>query len=471
MALNQKSKRSESRTSLEKERGRSRADFEALLPHDRMAEQAILGAAIINNSCLPKIADILRNEDFFSLAHRRMFEGMMELYEKESPIDELTLSRWLEDQKQLEQSGGVDYLLELAKTTPVAENVETYAQIVREKAQLREIIATAHEIAQQGQEGTESISDFIADSTERLRSIDARYREDSYTPLKQILLTQFEHLEKLSEQPQPISGIPTGFIDLDQMTRGLQRSDLIILAARPSMGKTSLALNIGLNAAVHHSVPVLNFSLEMPKEHIAMRLICSEASVDNKKMWVGNLDQDDWDKLLEATSRMMEAPLLIDDQSTISPNHIRKVTRQALEAFPDLGLVIVDYLQLMQGNRRHNSREQEISEISRNLKSISKEFNVPILALSQLNRDLERRADKRPMMSDLRESGALEQDSDLILFIYRDEFYNPESEDKNIAEIHLAKHRNGEVGICRLAFIGQYTKFANLALGSDSAQL
>lgn len=448
---------------------KGKPDFEALLPHDRMAEQSVLGAVILNNSALPKMADILREEDFFSMSHRRIFSGMRDLYENEAPIDELTLSRWLEDQKLLEHTGGVDYLLELAEITPVAENAESYAEIVREKAQLRDIITTAHDIAQQGQEGTESISDFIAESSEKLRSIDSRYRDQSYHPLKQILLSQFEVLEKLSEEPQAINGVPSGFTDLDNMTRGFQQSDLVILAARPSMGKTALAMNIGLNAATKRSVPVLIFSMEMPKEHIAMRLICSEASVSNKKMMIGDLDQDDWDKLLEATSRMMEAPLLIDDQSGISPNHIRKVARQAKEEYPDLGMIIVDYLQLMQSSRQQNSREQEIADISRSMKAIAKEFNLPVIALSQLNRDLERRADKRPMMSDLRESGALEQDADLILFIYRDEIYNSESEDKNIAEINLAKHRNGEIGGCRLAFIGQYTKFANLALGNDPA--
>ena len=448
---------------------KGKPDFEALLPHDRMAEQAVLGAVILNNSALPKMADILRDEDFFSMSHRRIFSGMRDLYENEAPIDELTLSRWLEDQKLLEHTGGVDYLLELAEITPVAENAESYAEIVREKAQLRDIITTAHDIAQQGQEGTESISDFIAESSEKLRSIDSRYRDQSYHPLKQILLSQFEILEKLSEEPQAINGVPSGFTDLDNMTRGFQQSDLVILAARPSMGKTALAMNIGINAATKRSFPVLIFSLEMPKEHIAMRLICSEASVSNKKMMIGDLDQDDWDKLLEATSRMMEAPLLIDDQSGISPNHIRKVARQAKEEYPDLGMIIVDYLQLMQSSRQQNSREQEIADISRSMKAIAKEFNLPVIALSQLNRDLERRADKRPMMSDLRESGALEQDADLILFIYRDEIYNSESEDKNIAEINLAKHRNGEIGGCRLAFIGQYTKFANLVLSNDPA--
>ena len=350
---------------------KGKPDFEALLPHDRMAEQAVLGAVILNNSALPKMADILRDEDFFSMSHRRIFSGMRDLYENEAPIDELTLSRWLEDQKLLEHTGGVDYLLELAEITPVAENAESYAEIVREKAQLRDIITTAHDIAQQGQEGTESISDFIAESSEKLRSIDSRYRDQSYHPLKQILLSQFEVLEKLSEEPQAINGVPSGFTDLDNMTRGFQQSDLVILAARPSMGKTALAMNIGLNAATKRSVPVLIFSLEMPKEHIAMRLICSEASVSNKKMMIGDLDQDDWDKLLEATSRMMEAPLLIDDQSGISPNHIRKVARQAKEEYPDLGMIIVDYLQLMQSSRQQNSREQEIADISRSMKALS----------------------------------------------------------------------------------------------------
>ena len=350
---------------------KGKPDFEALLPHDRMAEQSVLGAVILNNSALPKMADILRDEDFFSMSHRRIFSGMRDLYENEAPIDELTLSRWLEDQKLLEHTGGVDYLLELAEITPVAENAESYAEIVREKAQLRDIITTAHDIAQQGQEGTESISDFIAESSEKLRSIDSRYRDQSYHPLKQILLSQFEVLEKLSEEPQAINGVPSGFTDLDNMTRGFQQSDLVILAARPSMGKTALAMNIGLNAATKRSVPVLIFSLEMPKEHIAMRLICSEASVSNKKMMIGDLDQDDWDKLLEATSRMMEAPLLIDDQSGISPNHIRKVARQAKEEYPDLGMIIVDYLQLMQSSRQQNSREQEIADISRSMKALS----------------------------------------------------------------------------------------------------
>ena len=445
--------------------------LEELLPHDRMAEQAVLGAIIIQNSILLQILDILNTDDFFSPANQHIFAAMQEMAAQEPPvpIDELTLLSQLESKQQLEQTGGVDYLNELSQKTPVAENAEFYAHIVREKGQLRDIILTAHEVAKRGQEeNAENISEFIAEATDRLQSIDARTRLKSYSHLKEVLAINFEELEKVSESPENVTGVPTGFTELDDLTRGLQKGDLIIIAARPSMGKTALAINMALYASGHAQIPVLFFSLEMPKEHIVMRLICSEAKVNNRKLLVGNLEQDDWDKLMEGTTHMMEAPLLIDDRSAISPNYIRKVIRQAKKEFPALGLVVVDYVQLMQSNLRNPSREQEMSEISRSLKAIAKEFSLPMVVLSQLNRGLERRTEKRPMMSDLRESGALEQDADVIFFIYRDEVYNEDTDDKGIAEISIAKHRNGEIGMRRLAFIGQYTKFANLALGSGN---
>ena len=443
--------------------------LEELLPHDRMAEQAVLGAIIIQNSILLQILDILNTDDFFSPANQHIFAAMQEMAAQEPPvpIDELTLLSQLQSKQQLEQTGGVDYLNELSQGTPVAENAEFYAHIVREKGQLRDIILTAHEVAKRGQEeNAENISEFIAEATDRLQSIDARTRLKSYSHLKEVLAINFEELEKVSESPENVTGVPTGFTELDDLTRGLQKGDLIIIAARPSMGKTALAINMALYASGHAQIPVLFFSLEMPKEHIAMRLICSEAKVNNRKLLVGNLEQDDWDKLMEGTTHMMEAPLLIDDRSAISPNYIRKVIRQAKKEFPALGLVVIDYVQLMQSNLRNPSREQEMSEISRSLKAIAKEFSLPMVVLSQLNRGLERRTEKRPMMSDLRESGALEQDADVIFFIYRDEVYNEDTDDKGIAEISIAKHRNGEIGMRRLAFIGQYTKFANLALSS-----
>ena len=443
--------------------------LEELLPHDRMAEQAVLGAIIIQNSILLQILDILNTDDFFSPANQHIFAAMQEMAAQEPPvpIDELTLLSQLESKQQLEQTGGVDYLNELSQKTPVAENAEFYAHIVREKGQLRDIILTAHEVAKRGQEeNAENISEFIAEATDRLQSIDARTRLKSYSHLKEVLAINFVELEKVSESPENVTGVPTGFTESDDLTRGLQKGDLIIIASRPSMGKTALAINMALYASGHAQIPVLFFSLEMPKEHIALRLICSEAKVNNRKLLVGNLEQDDWDKLMEGTTHMMEAPLLIDDRSAISPNYIRKVIRQAKKEFPALGLVVVDYVQLMQSNLRNPSREQEMSEISRSLKAIAKEFSLPMVVLSQLNRGLERRTEKRPMMSDLRESGALEQDADVIFFIYRDEVYNEDTDDKGIAEISIAKHRNGEIGMRRLAFIGQYTKFANLTLGS-----
>jgi len=445
--------------------------LEELLPHDRLAEQAVLGAIIIQNSILLQVLDILSTDDFFSPANQHIFSAMQEMAAQEPPvpIDELTLLSKLESKQQLEQTGGVDYLNELSQKTPVAENAEFYAHIVREKGQLRDIILTAHEVAKRGQEeNAKNISEFIAEATDRLQSIDARTSLKSYSRLKEVLAINFEELEKVSESPENVTGVPTGFTELDDLTRGLQKGDLIIIAARPSMGKTALAINMALYASGHAQIPVLFFSLEMPKEHIAMRLICSEAKVNNRKLLVGNLEQDDWDKLMEGTTHMMEAPLLIDDRSAISPNYIRKVIRQAKKEFPALGLVVVDYVQLMQSNLRNPSREQEMSEISRSLKAIAKEFALPVVVLSQLNRGLERRTEKRPLMSDLRESGALEQDADVIFFIYRDEVYNEDTDDKGIAEISIAKHRNGEIGMRRLAFIGQYTKFANLALGSGN---
>ncbi len=304
---------------------------------------------------------------------------------------------------------------ELSQKTPVAENAEFYARIVRDKGQLRDIILTAHEVAKRGQEeNAENISDFITEATDRLQSIDSRIKKN-YDSAQSLVKTAIERIEHISKQ-EGLSGVATGFTKLDVVTSGWQPSDLIILAARPSMGKTALAINMALYASGHANIPSLIFSLEMPKEHIAMRLICSEAKVNNRKLLVGDLEQEDWDKLMEGTTRMMEAPLLIDDRSAVTPNYIRKVIRQAKKEYPALGLVIVDYVQLMQSNIRNPSREQEISEISRTMKAMAKEFSLPMVVLSQLNRGLERRTEKRPMMSDLRESGALEQDADLISF-------------------------------------------------------
>ena len=440
-----------------------------LLPHDKVAEQAILGAIIIKNELLYQISETLSSSDFFSPAHQKIYQAVLELYQRNDPVDEVTLGTYLRDRKWLEQTGGVNYLVELTQSTPVVENVEHYAHIVREKGRLRDLITAANDIAKQGKESPEDIASLIQQATETLSKIEAQGgQEKSYESLDKVMHEYFDHLEKRSASPETITGLPTGFAELDDLTHGLQRGDLIIGAGRPSMGKSSFAMNIGFYAAFQKKVPVLIFSLEMPKEHLAMRLLCSEGRMDSHKLQTGNLEQRDWDHLSEVGGKIMEAPIFIDDQGGISPLHIRRVAKQIQLEWGELGLIIVDYLQLMQGAARAHSREQEISEISRNLKAIAKEFNTPVLALSQLNRDLERRTEKRPMMADLRESGAIEQDADIIMFIYRDEVYNEETEDQGIAEIIVAKHRNGEIGTKRLAFIGKYTKFANLSLRENT---
>ncbi len=434
-----------------------------LLPHDKTAEQAILGAIIIKNDVLYQVADTLVSSDFFSPAHQKIYQAALDLREKNEPVDEVTLGTFLKDRNLLEQTGGVNYLVELAQSTPVVENVGHYARIVHEKGRLRELILAANEIAKQGTESPENVEFLIEQATDTIRQLESKVGfQKNYDHLSTVIPDYFDLLEQRSQSPETVTGIATGFTELDELTHGLQKGDLIVVAARPSMGKTAFAINIGFYASAHRKVPVLIFSLEMPKEHIAMRLLCSEGKVDTHKLQTGDLDQADWDNLSRAAAKIMEAPLLIDDQGAISPNHIRRVIRQAQNEYGEMGLIIVDYLQLMQSATRFDSREQEIAEISRNLKAIAKEFNAPLVAVSQLNRDLERRSDKHPSMPDLRESGAIEQDADIIMFIYRDEIYNEESEDQGIAEIMVAKHRNGETGTKRLAFLGKYTKFANL---------
>lgn len=440
-----------------------------LLPHDKTAEQAILGAIIIKNDVLYQVADTLVSSDFFSPAHQKIYQAALDLREKNEPVDEVTLGSFLKDRNLLEQTGGVNYLVDLAQSTPVVENVEYYARIVQEKGRMRELILAANDIAKKGTESPENVEILIEQATDTIRLLESKVGfQKNYDQLSTVIHDYFDLLEQRSQSPETVTGIATGFSELDELTHGLQKGDLIVVAARPSMGKTAFAINIGFYASAHRKVPVLIFSLEMPKEHIAMRLLCSEGKVDTHKLQTGRLDQADWDSLSRAAAKIMEAPLLIDDQGAISHSHIRKVIRQAQNDYGEMGLIIVDYLQLMQSATRFDSREQEIAEISRNLKAIAKEFNVPLVAVSQLNRDLERRTDKHPTMPDLRESGAIEQDADIIMFIYRDEIYNEESEDQGIAEIIVAKHRNGETGTKRLAFLGKFTKFANLSLQENT---
>ncbi|MBF0286758.1 MAG: replicative DNA helicase [SAR324 cluster bacterium] len=439
-----------------------------ILPHDKLAEQAVLGAIILKNELLLELADILSPNDFFAPAHQKIYQIALELHTNKEPIDEVTLGTLLKDRNLLDQTGGAHYLVELAQSTPIIDNVTHYAQMIRKKGKLRELITTANEIATGSVESAKDVEELIREATEKISGIEGDNAERQYESIEQIFHGYFEALEQRSLSPETVTGLPTGFTELDELTHGLQKGDLIIVAARPSMGKTAFAMNVGFYAAIQTKAPVLIFSLEMPKAHIAMRLLCSQGQVDTHKLQTGHLEQQDWDNLSVAAAKIMDAPLFVDDQGGITSSHVRRIAKQVEFEKGPLGLIVIDYLQLMQGASRTNSREQEISEISRNLKTIAKEFNTPIVALSQLNRDLERRTDKRPMMADLRESGAIEQDADIIMFIYRDEVYHEETEDQGIAEIIVAKHRNGEIGTKRLAFIGKYTKFANLTLRENT---
>ncbi len=443
---------------------------ESLLPHDKEAEQGVLGAIIHNNDALNHAAEILQPEFFFSPAHRELFQAMIDLADRQNPIDEITLGDALRSRNLLDQVGGLIYIAELVDLTPVASNVAVYAEIVRQKHQLRSLISAATDIANKGRDTPGDVGELLDQAQDIIIELanDAQVR--TYAQLKDLLATNFEALEAAQDRGDDLTGLPSGFAELDKYTNGLQPSDLIIVAARPSMGKTSLAVNIAKYAATYSKLPAVVFSLEMSKEQLALRLLCSEASVDSQQVRLGKLDDFEWDKLAKAAGTLSNVKLFIDESPELNPMGIKTVARR-IQAEHGLGLIVVDYLQLMRSTRRKDNREQEIADISGGLKAIAKELNVPVLACAQLNREVEGRTDRRPRLSDLRESGAIEQDADLVMFLYRDEVYNPETEDQGIAEIHIAKHRNGPIttskkGI-RLAFIPKYTKFAALSLRNE----
>jgi len=439
----------------------------AFIPKDLEAEQAVLGSIIENNDILGELISILTPNSFFQVAHQHIYRAMLDLVEMNYPIDEVLLGDQLKSLSQLEEVGGYAYLAELVECSPSSGNVIFYARILQEHALLRDLIETTKEIGEKSRDPERNISELLADADRKITEIATRSSDRKYRHIKEVLSNTFQRLEKISETPDEVTGVPTGFIDLDKRTSGLQASDLIIVAARPSMGKTALMMNMATYIASksEEKGAILIFGLEMSKEQLAMRMLTSESNVDSRKLRTGNLEQDDWDKLAMATDALSTRPIFINDATNTTPYELVTISKQLNKEYEHgLALVIVDYLQLMQGNRQNMNREQEISEISRSLKGLAKELNVPVLAGSQLNRSLETRSDKRPQLADLRESGAIEQDADLILFIYRDEVYNAETPDKGQAEIIIGKHRNGPTGVIRLAFIGKYTKFANLAL-------
>ena len=431
-------------------------------PHDTEAEQAVLGSMLTDVDAVVDAIEILKPEDFYREDNKNIYEAMLNLYGKAEPIDVITVKSELTSMGKFEVVGGLEYLATLPDKVPTTTNAIKYIHIVEEKSILRKLRKTANDLISLGYAQNEDIDVIIEQAEKKIFDIMQGKNQKGYTALKDILVESFAEIEKLYNQKEAITGIPTGFADLDYKTAGLHKSDLILIAARPAMGKSAFALNIATNAAINAKVPVIIFNLEMSKSQLVNRMLCSEAMVDSNKIRTGKMDEEDWVKLATALGPLSEAPIYIDDTPGITVSEIRAKCRK-LKLEKDIGLVVIDYLQLIQGSGKKNaSREQEISEISRSLKILAKELDIPVVALSQLSRAAEQRADHRPMLSDLRESGAIEQDADIVMFLYRDDYYNPDTEKKNIAEIILAKHRAGSTGTIELLWLGNYTKFANI---------
>jgi replicative DNA helicase len=435
-----------------------------VLPQNIEAEQFVLGGILIDNEALHAVLEVIKPEDFYREAHRKIFLAFLELYEQNIPIDLVTVSELLQKKGQLADVGGASYLATLVEAIPTTTNLVHYARIIKEKAILRRLINCASEIINQCLTPTEDAEEILDRAERSVFEIANERIQTSYYPLKDVIKESFNMIQNIASKTTHITGVPTGFVDFDRLTSGLQPSDLIIIAGRPSMGKTAFALNIAANTAIRYGIPVAIFSLEMSKEQLANRMLCAEAKVDNQKLRSGFLADHDWQLLTEAASVLSEAPIFIDDTPAISILEMRAKARR-LKAEHNIGLVIIDYLQLMKGKGQTERREQEISEISRSLKALAKELNVPVVALSQLNRRVEEREDKRPRLADLRESGAIEQDADLIVFLYRDEVYNKREDNPNkgIVELIIGKHRNGPTGTVKLAFLDKFTCFENLA--------
>ena len=433
-------------------------------PHSIQAEQSILGGLMLDNSAWERIADRVGPQDFYRREHRLIFNAIARLAEDQQPLDVVTVAEALERQEKLDGAGGLPYLSSIAKETPSAANILAYAKIVREYSVLRQLITVGTGIADSGFQPAGRNAVALLDEAER-RVFEISEQQargvSGFQPIRSLLSRAVERIETLFERDEPITGLPSGFTDFDMMTSGLQPSDLIVIAGRPSMGKTTFAMNIAENVAIKVRRPVAVFSMEMPGDSLAMRMMSSLGRIDQHRVRTGKLDEDEWPRLTSAVSILAEVPLFIDDTPALTPIEVRARARRLKREQRDLGLIVLDYLQLMQAPGEGENRATEISAISRGLKALAKELEVPILALSQLNRNLEQRPNKRPVMSDLRESGSIEQDADLVVFIYRDEVYNEDSSDKGMAEIIIGKQRNGPIGTTKLTFLGQYTKFEN----------
>ena len=437
-------------------------------PHDIEAEQAVLGSMLTDDEAVMAAVERLKADCFYREDNRLIFDAIVNLYNRSEPVDLVTVNDELSSMGNFEKVGGFEYIATLPDKVPTTANVKKYIDIVEEKSTLRKLIKTANEIIELGYNPTEDVEDIMAGAEKKIFDLIQNNNQKSYTPIKDVLIESFTKLEELYNQKSKITGIPTGFYDLDDKTAGLHGSDLILVAARPAMGKTAFALNIAANAAIKANTPVAVFSLEMSKDQLVNRILCIEAMVDSNKIMTGKLEEDDWSKLASVVGPISDSGIFIDDTPGISIMEIRTKCRK-LKNEQHIGLIVIDYIQLVQGsnNRKNGSREQEIAEISRSLKILAKELDVPVIALSQLSRAVEQRPDHRPMLSDLRESGSIEQDADIVMFLYRDDYYNPDTEDKNISEVIIAKHRAGSTGTVKLLWMGNYTKFDNLARGYD----
>jgi len=435
-------------------------------PNSIQAEQSVLGGLMLDNRTWDSVADKVVEDDFYRRDHRLIFRTIAQLAEKQDPFDVITISEILEATGELQDVGGLAYLGLLAKDTPSAANIVAYANIVRDRSVLRQLIHIGTEISDSAftPEGRET-AELLENAERKVFEIaEQRQRgQGGFSPIKSLLAKAVDKIETLYEMDGDITGASTGFTDLDEKTSGLQPADLIIVAGRPSMGKTTVAMNMAENVALKSGMPVAVFSMEMPGEALAMRMMSSLGRIDQHKVRTGKLDDDDWPRLTSAINLLAETKLFIDDTPALTPTEVRSRARRLTREHGQLGLIVLDYLQLMQSPSSGDNRVQQISDISRGLKALAKELNVPVVALSQLNRNLEQRPNKRPVMSDLRESGAIEQDADLIIFVYRDEVYNEDSPDKGIAELIIGKQRNGPLGTVRLTFLGQYTRFENFA--------
>ena len=440
--------------------------IEKIPPQNSEAEVAVLGSMLLDKEAINHAIELLESESFYRESHSKIYSTMVSLHDKNKAIDIVTLVDELQKKGTLDDVGGPAYIASLASAIPTAANIEHYARIVKEKAVLRNLISTATQIVSESYDGANTVEDLLDKAERMIFEITANKVESRYASIKDIIKSSIETIDNLYQRKENITGIATGFHDLDVMTAGLQKSDLIIIAGRPSMGKSALACCLAEHVGVIEKKPIAFFSLEMSKEQLVQRMLCSHARVDAHKVRTGFLSQSDWPKLVSAAGKLSESPIYIDDTPGVSVLELRAKARRLKSQF-DIGLIVVDYMQLMQGPRGSESRQQEISEISRSLKALARELAVPLIAVSQLSRAVEQRADRRPQLSDLRESGAIEQDADLVVLLLREEYYTPTEDNKGTAEIIIAKQRNGPVGSIKLAFINEYTRFEDLAKGEE----